>query len=138
MTSRMPCSSTGGSWSHFPDVSAAAGFLRHVILPQFLEIWLVRDEWDSDSESHIVAEDLFDRALESKECRYEKNIPEMRKIVALIDQTIESDSDEACCQFLAKSVKKFNKYWSDADTWCFEMELFHDPVSVGKQMANDG
>jgi hypothetical protein len=35
----------------------------------------------------------------------------------------------------AKSVETCNHFWSDADTWCFEMEVFHDPVSAGKQMG---
>jgi hypothetical protein len=39
----------------------------------------MREEWDADPESHIMAEDLFDRAIASGECRYADDIPEMRK-----------------------------------------------------------
>ena len=110
MTSPMPCPSTGGSWAHFPDATAAAGFLRHLLLPQFFEIWLVREEWDPYPESHIMAEDLFERAIASAECRYAQDIPEMREVVALLDRAIESDSNEASFQLLEKSVERFNGF----------------------------
>jgi hypothetical protein len=35
MTGSMPCSSTGESWAHFPNSSAAARFKRHLLLPEF-------------------------------------------------------------------------------------------------------
>lgn len=135
MTSPMPCSSTGGSWAHFPDTWAAAGFIRHLLLPQFFEIWLVRDEWDPDPESHIVAEDLFERAITSGECRYEDDIATMRKVLLMVDQAIESDSNEVCFQLLQKSVKKFNRFWSGIATWSFEIKLYPDPVAAGRQMS---
>jgi hypothetical protein len=135
MTTPMPCSSTGGTWAHFPDAGAACGFLRHLLLPQFFEIWLVREEWDADPESHIMAEDLFDRAIAAGECRYADDIPEMREVITLLDQAIASDSSEACFQFLEKSAQQFNHFWSNTGTWCFEIEVYPDPVPAGKRMG---
>ena len=59
----------------------------------------------------------------------------MRDVIALLDQAIESESNEGCLQFVRKFLKKFNKFWADTSTWCFEIEVHLDPVSAGKQMG---
>ena len=70
----------------------------------------MREEWYPDPESHIMAEDLFEGAIASAECRYAQDIPEMREVVALLDRAIESDSNEACFQLLEKSMERFNGF----------------------------
>jgi hypothetical protein len=53
----------------------------------------------------------------------------------LLDQAIASDSSEARFQLLKKSVQRFNHFWSNTGTWCFEIEVYPDPVPAGKRMG---
>lgn len=76
-----------------------------------------------------MAEDLFDKALDSKEWRYEKDIPEMREVIALLYQGIESDSHEACFQVVEKSVEKFNHFGANTSHDTIIADLFTNQVS---------
>jgi hypothetical protein len=64
--------------------------------------------------------------------RVKEEISEMRKVTGLLDQAIEADSSEACSHLLEKSVEKFNHFWDDIATRCFQIEIYPDAVSAGK------
>lgn len=135
MSAPMPSGGTNGTWGIFPEPKALAGFLRYIALPIFFQIWLVREEWDDKSERFISAEKLFDLAEKSGKCRYIEDIPVMKTMISDLDALMGQD-DEKVRKSLNDVAKKFNDRWEDTPTWCFKIEIYDDPVVVGKEVFN--
>jgi hypothetical protein len=133
MTAPLPSGSTTGEWGFFPCPQALSGFLRYVLLPAFFGVWLVREEWDAQPEKFIKAEELFEFAERSKKCRYLEDIPLMKELIADLDCLVNKDDREVCQGIVAVS-KKFNNRWENASTWCFKIQVFETPVSVGAEI----
>jgi len=131
----LPAGGTNGVWGIFPEPKALAGYLRYIALPFFFGIWLVREEWDDDSEKLIPAEEMFDIAEQPGKCRYSEDIPTMRTLIAELDALMDKDS-ESIKGGIIKIVNKFNERWEEAPTWSFKLEAYEDTVSVGKEIFN--
>ena len=129
----MPSGSTNGAWGTFPEPKALAGFLRYVVLPQFFEIWLVREEWDDEPDRFISAEELFDLAEKSEKCRYIEDVQVMKTLIAGLDALMGQDNEKVRAG-LNDVAKKFNEKWENTPTWCFKIEIYEDPVAVGKEI----
>lgn len=71
-----------------------------------------------------MAEDLFDKALDSKEWPYEKDFPEMREVIALLYQVIKSNLREACFQVVEKSVERFYHFGANTSQDTVISDLF--------------
>lgn len=133
MSTPLPAGGTYGAWGIFPEPKALAGFLRFMVLPQFFEIWLVREEWDDDPERFVRAEELFDIAEKSGKCRYIEDVPVMKTLIADLDALMNQDNEKVTAG-LNDVAKKFNDRWEDTPTWCFKVEVYNDPVAVGKEI----
>lgn len=135
MSAPMPSGATNGDWGIFPEPKALAGYLRYIALPIFFGIWLVREEWDNDSEKFLFAEELFDIAEQSGKCRYTEDIPTMRALIAELDGLMAVDN-EAVKRGIIGVANQFNKRWEKTPTWSFKLEVYEDPVSVGNEIFN--
>lgn len=133
MSAPLPSGSTYGAWGIFPDPAALAGFLRYIVLPTFFEIWLNREEWDKDPEAFIKAEELFERAEKSGKCGYLEDLPLMRSLIESLDALMVKNNEDVRTG-LVDVAEKFNNRWQETPTWCFKIEIYEDPVAVGKEV----
>ena len=133
MSAPMPCGSTGGDWAHCTDPTAAIGFLRHVVLPTFFGIWLVRDDWDAEPNRLIPAEDLLKKAANSQSCEYKDDIVTMRQIIARLDD-YDPNSNRGMIRVLRQVEELFNRRWERTPTWWFRIDIFESPSAVGEAL----
>lgn len=134
MTAPLPSGGSAGAWDYFPEPKALAAYLRFRMFPVFFEIWLVREEWDPNSNEFISADELFSRAMGSKKCRYAEDIPSMKSLIQQLDKLLPLDDDAAILSGIQQVIKAFNAVWENTGTWQFSIGVFSDPVSVGEEI----
>lgn len=134
ITAPLPSGAAGGEWGWFPEPKALAGYLRFHMLPVYFETWLVREDWDTKGEDFISAEELFSRAVDSNRCWYTKDIPLMRSLIEQLDDLLRRGDDSAVMSGLERVAEAFNGKFEHTATWQFKIEVYADPVSVGKEI----
>lgn len=132
MTTHMPCSGGAGMWEMLQNIDLLIGYIRHVRLPGFFEIWLKRDEWDNN-EDMIKAEELFDRAERVADLKYKEDIPLMKEIIKEIDSLFSLPENQKF-ERLKSALVKFNDKWDNAGTLSFSIYIYKDAVEVGEEL----
>jgi hypothetical protein len=131
----LPSGSTSGAWSIFPEIKSLIGFLRFVALPIYFGIWLVREEWDDESNKFINAEQMFETAQSSGKCRFTDDIPLMKELIKNLDNLFDLP-DEKIYPELKEVIKKFNDRWENTSTWCFTIQTYENPKDTGMEIFN--
>jgi hypothetical protein len=77
----------------------------------------------------------FELAEQSGKCRYLGDIPLMKSLIAELDTLMDKDNEKVK-KGITAVVKKFNERWESTPTWTFKLEVYENPVLVGKEIFN--
>ncbi len=134
-TAPLPCASHYGWWQWFETVEEAFGYVRHVLMPEMFELWLVRQDWDKDTDTLTEATGLLNRA--DKAGVFPDDIPVMRVLIAELDQAIQSD-EATMRESLRGVAKRFSERWGRTRTWDLSFDLYCGPEEAGAELYDRG
>ena len=132
-TAPLPAASLFGHWQWFVDPSEAAGYLRHVGLPEMLSIWFCCNEWDTDSASAQMGSRQI-LAGASEHGYHVEDIPFVEGLLGRLE-TVDSLVQDHILSVLAEVTTTFTARFGQTRTWDLVLRVAATSAHAGAMLA---
>lgn len=133
----VPCSVDYSGWYHLPDGFYLASYLRFIMLPVYFAWALDLDEHLDDGNGMSTIEEILEKQDPEERGHCKPVVRNIRKVIGLLDNALEADSDTAAFRVLANVETLFNQQLAGIGGWSFEIKVCDRPMDLEEKLIDN-
>ena len=133
----VPCSMDYSGWYHLPDAFYLASYLRFMMLPVYFAWALDLDEHLDGGNGMATIEEILEKQDPEERDHCKQVVRNIRKVIGLLDNALEADSDRAAFRILADVETLFNGQLGGIGGWSFEIKVYDSPLELEEQLIDN-